>query len=233
MNPQTATVPQTAQGAPVRALAYLRVSSKGQIDGDGFARQEAAVTEWAARNGADLLGVFREEGISGTTELVNRPALNRLTARILEGGIDTVVVEKADRLARDLIVSELLLREFGKLGVRVIEAEGGNDLTAGETGNPTARLVRQILAAISEYEKSSIVSKLRVARNRKRGATGRCEGNKPYGAKEGESEVVKVIKGLRAEGLTVRQIAEELGNRGVKSRSGGAWSPSVVARALK
>lgn len=223
----------TATAAPQRALAYLRVSSRGQVDGDGFARQETAVQEWSNRVGADLLGVFREEGISGTAELISRPALNRLIERILEGGIDTVVVEKADRLARDLIVSEMLLRQFSQLGVKVIEAEGGNDLTAGDSGNPTARLIRQVLAAVSEFEKSSIVGKLRAARNRKRGETGRCEGNKPYGAKDGEAEVVSVIGALRSEGLTVRQIAEELDRRGVKSRSGGKWSPSVVARALK
>lgn len=220
----------TATQSPYRALAYLRVSSRGQVDGDGFARQEAAVEEWANRAGAVLLGVFREEGISGTTELLNRPALNRLIERILEGGVNVVVVEKADRLARDLIVSEMLLRQFAQLGVKVIEAEGGNDLTAGDSGNPTARLVRQVLAAVSEFEKSSIVSKLRSARNRRRAETGRCEGNKPYGVKGGEAEVVRVVKRLRSEGLTVRQIAEELDSRGIVSRSGGKWSPSVVAR---
>lgn len=39
-----------------------------------------------------------------------------------------VVVDKADRLARDLIEAELILRELGKVGVRVFEAEDGNDL---------------------------------------------------------------------------------------------------------
>lgn len=217
-------------GGP-RALAYLRVSSKGQVDGDGFDRQEDAVYQWADAHGAALLGVFREEGVSGTKELLHRPALNRLIARVAEGGIDTVLIEKADRLARDLIVSELLLRQFAELGVRVIEAEGGNDLTAG-SDNPTATLIRQILAAVAQFEKSSVVAKLRVARNRRRASTGRCEGVKPYGAKKGEREIVEMMLAWREGGLTSRGIAQELNRRMLWSRSGKPWNHTVVARVL-
>jgi len=216
---------------PPRAVAYLRVSSKGQVEGDGFDRQQEVIEAWVAQNSADLLGVFREEGVSGTTELVNRPALTRLTQRILEGGIDTVVIEKADRLARDLIVSELLIRQFSEMGVRVIEAEGGNDLTAG-SDNPTATLIRQVLGAIAQFEKSSIVAKLRTARNRVKREKGRCEGNKPYGEKPGEAEVVKLILGMSEKGHTVRQIAARLDAIGILARGGKLFSPCVVARVI-
>jgi DNA invertase Pin-like site-specific DNA recombinase len=213
-------------------LSYLRVSSRGQVDGDGFTRQREKIDQWIQIHGAIHLGEFREEGVSGTTDLLARPALSRLMERILSGGgIQIVLIEKADRLARDLIVGELLLRQFAEMGVQVIECEGGNDLTIGD-GNPTATLVRQILGAVAEFEKSSIVRKLRSARNRKRAETGRCEGVKPYGVLAGEEQTVTVIRGLRSEGLTTRQIAEELNTRGIKSRTGGVWRHSVVARVL-
>jgi DNA invertase Pin-like site-specific DNA recombinase len=214
-----------------RTLSYLRVSSKGQIDGDGFSRQRETIEQWALKNGAIIMGEFREEGVSGTTELVSRPALTRLTQRILEGGVDTVVVEKADRLARDLIVSELLIRQFGEMGVKVIEAEGGNDLTAG-SDNPTAKLIRQVLGALAEFEKSSIVAKLRTARNRIRCETGRCEGNKPYGYNEEEAKVVRTIWNLHIEGVDSRGIAQYLEDRGVRARSGKPFSFGVVARVI-
>ncbi len=215
-----------------RALSYLRVSSKGQIDGDGFDRQRDSIRSWMSANGVAHLGEFCEEGVSGTTDLLNRPALTRLTERILEGGIDMVIIEKADRLARDLVVSELLLRQFSELGVRVIEAEGGTDLTEGDDDNPTAKLIRQVLGAVAEFEKSSVVSKLRKARNRKRAATGRCEGNKPYGMMPGEEAVVRVILNLRSEELTTREIAEELNNRGYRTRQGKQWRHPVIARII-
>lgn len=178
------------------------------------------------------MGEFVEEGVSGTTELLTRPALTRLVSHCLERGpIDAVIVEKADRLARDLIVSEMLIRQFSEMGVRVIEAEGGNDLTAG-TDNPTATLIRQVLAAVAQFEKSSIVAKLRVARNRRRAETGRCEGQKPYGYYPGEEKVVSLIGVLHRDGMTTREIAQALDARGVRTRTGGKWSHAVVARVL-
>ena len=216
----------------MRALTYLRVSSRHQTDGDGFARQRSAIDHYLTTHNAEHLGEFVEEGISGTTEIANRPAMTRLMTYILEkGGIDTVIVEKADRLARDLIVGELLIRDFRALGVRVIEAEGGNDLTAG-SDNPTATLIRQILAAVAQFEKSSVVSKLRCARNRVRGVKGKCEGRKAVGEMPGEAKVVARIGQLRAEGLTTRQIAGALDREGVPTRSGGRWSHAVVARVI-
>lgn len=218
-------------------VTYLRVSSRHQVQGDGFERQRLLISqrygEFNQQSGNTHMAEFTEDGVSGTAELINRPALTRLCQYIVEhGGIDAVIVEKADRLARDLITSELILRQFNQMGVRVIEAEGGTDLTAGESDNPTAKLIRQVLAAVAEFEKSSIVLKLRSARNRKRVATGRCEGQKPYGYYEGEPQVVQRMRSLRAGGMTVRDVAQALNADGIRSRSGRPWSHSVVAAVL-
>jgi DNA invertase Pin-like site-specific DNA recombinase len=218
----------------MKIVSYLRVSSRHQIAGDGFDRQRLAIQQWASVNSADHMAEFVEEGVSGTTEVINRPALTRLVSHILErGDIDAVIVEKSDRLARDLITGELLLRQFVSMGVKVIEAEGGNELTAGNNDNPTAVLVRQILAAVAQFEKSSIVSKLRSARNRKRAETGRCEGQKPYGHTAVEQRVVSRITELsETEGLPTRWIAQRLNEENVPTRSGGQWRHSVVAAIL-
>ena len=72
-------------------------------------------------------------------------------------------VDKANRLARDLVVSETLLAEFRKLGVKVVAAEGGTDLTV-DNDDPSRKMIRQILGVVSEWEKSCIVQKLRAAR---------------------------------------------------------------------
>jgi len=45
---------------------------------------------------------------------------------------------------------------------------------------PTAKLVRQVLGAISEFDKDMTVAKLRGARERKRRDVGKCEGRKSH-----------------------------------------------------
>ena len=59
-----------------KAFAYLRVSGKGQVRGDGFARQSEAVRDYAKAHGIRIIRTFREAGVSGTKELENRPALS-------------------------------------------------------------------------------------------------------------------------------------------------------------
>ena len=64
------------------AVAYLRVSGKSQIDGDGFPRQRDRITKWAKANKHQVVGEFCDEGISGTSELSDRPGLAALLDRI-------------------------------------------------------------------------------------------------------------------------------------------------------
>ena len=79
-----------------------------------------------------------------------------------------MIVESSDRLARDMIVAEVIIREFQKIGVKVISASGGVDLTEGNDANPTAKLIRRILAAVAEFDRCVIVLKLRGARDARR-----------------------------------------------------------------
>jgi DNA invertase Pin-like site-specific DNA recombinase len=132
-----------------QAASYLRVSGKGQVEGDGFARQRAAIAKHAASAGLELVAEFVDEGVSGTTEFADREGLAELLDRIDSNGVRVVIVERADRLARDLIVSELILAEFRRRGVEVISAEGGVDLTS--QADPTTVLIRQVLAAVGEF----------------------------------------------------------------------------------
>ena len=57
-------------------------------------------------------------------------------------------MERSDRVARDLLVGEVILDQFRDLGVTVIEAASGNELTAVDADS-TKILIRQILGAVS------------------------------------------------------------------------------------
>ena len=69
--------------------SYLRVSGKGQIEGDGFPRQREAVKRYAGAQGFELVEEFRDEGVSGTTDLENRQGLAALIDRIESNGVRT------------------------------------------------------------------------------------------------------------------------------------------------
>lgn len=210
------------------AITYLRVSGQGQVGGDGFPRQRKAVQEYAKANDLEILEEFRDEGVSGTKMLTERPGLSALLNRILGNGVRTILVEKMERLARDLIEGELILRELRRHDVQVIEVEGGTDLTISGDDNPTAKLIRQVLGAVAEFEKSALVIKLRVARQRKKARGERCEGALPFGERDGEQDTLKRILELRRKPkgkprLSYRAIAKILNDEGRATRRGGRW----------
>lgn len=142
-----------------------------------------------------------------------------------------VVVERPDRLARDLIVSELILQELKALDVKVWSAEG--DLCLSDDDDPTRKLVRQIMSAIAEYEKSSIVQKLRRARERKRAKGERCEGKKPYGDLPGEKETLDEMVTLSDAGHGPSAIALQLNQDQKYGRAGKPWNRGSVLKILR
>jgi len=218
----------------MRVFSYLRVSSKGQVDGDGFDRQRDTIRKRCQAAGFEVVREYVEAGISGTSELDGRPALSALFDDVTLDGIRTVLVERSDRLSRDLMVGEVLLAEFRAAGVQVIECEDGRELTANDPDNATGTMVRQLLAVIAQFEKTGLVSKLRKARARKRAEHGRCEGVKPFGSFPGESDTVDIIKRLRRKPvgketrLSFAKIAADLNARNLPSRSGKPWGASSV-----
>ena len=80
------------------------------------------------------------------------------------------------RFARDLAVQLAGHEMLKSLGISIIPASAPDFFTED---TPTAVLVRQVLGAISQFEKASAVAKLAAARKRTREREGRCEGRKP------------------------------------------------------
>ncbi len=148
----------------MNAYSYLRVSSKGQTDGDGFPRQDEAVAKYAAAHDVDVVAAFVEWGVSGMRDMEHRESLMALVEESRRTGVNLVLVEKTDRLGRDLLVLELILSNMRKVGIRVIECAAGTDLTHAE--NPTTEFIRQLLGAVSQWDKSNSVGRMRAGRER-------------------------------------------------------------------
>jgi DNA invertase Pin-like site-specific DNA recombinase len=107
-------------------------------------------------------------------------------------------------------VSELFFREARKLKVQVYSADYGEEMV-NSSGNETQVLIRQILAALSQWEKSQIVKKLTAGRRKKKSETGvPCGGPRPYGYRPGEWGGVQTILALHRGGSPAADIAERM-----------------------
>ena len=176
----------------IKAIAYLRTSSSTNAsignDKDSDKRQRAAIAGFAAANGYEIVDEYYDV-VSGADPIGERPGFKAMLDRIAGNGVRTILVESPDRFARDLIV-QLTGHDYLKtLGVELVPASAPDFF---QTDTPTAVLVRQVLGAISEFEKTSLVAKLKAARDRKREATGKCGGRKSY--KERSPEMVALAR---------------------------------------
>jgi DNA invertase Pin-like site-specific DNA recombinase len=199
-----------------KAVGYMRVSGKGQVKGDGFARQEKAIRDYAKQNGFEIVRIYKERGVSGTFE--NRPALAEMMYDIEEDPC-TIIIERIDRLARDLMIQETILSNVKKSGSDIISADMGEKLD----DDPTRKLVRQVLGAIAEYDKTMTVQKLKAARDRKKQKTGKCEGRKSY--QESSPELIAEIKRLRrkpknGKRMSIKKTVEALKIAGFTTATG-------------
>jgi DNA invertase Pin-like site-specific DNA recombinase len=155
----------------IEGACVLRVSGKGQVEGDGFTLQLKAIREYAAHD-IKIVNIYRQEGVSGTKESADRPAWSELMTALHANGVRVVIIERLDRLARDLMVQETIIADHRKNGFELVSV-AEPDLMAND---PTWKLMRQFMGAIAQSEKSQIVLILRGARMRKRAKEGRCEG---------------------------------------------------------
>lgn len=214
-------------------FSYIRVSSKGQVEQDGPERQRDTIAKFLAGNNLTLDKEFFEEGVSGTVEHAERPAFSDLLEQSVFG--DAIVVERMDRLARDLMVNELLLAECRKRGIKVYAADQGLVDVASDSGDPTRVLIRQLMAALAQWDKSNLVRRLRSARERAKAAGKFKEGERPFGFYKGEKEALDFIKGCfrRHDKPSYRAMANMLNLAGLRNRDGKPWGPGSIYNLLK
>jgi DNA invertase Pin-like site-specific DNA recombinase len=208
------------------AYGYLRVSGRGQLDGDGFARQRAAIEMHAENHGLRIVRWFEERATPGATEWEDRPAWSEMIAYL--NGIRTIVIERLDRLARDLMVQEHIALDLARRQITLVST-AEPDLGSSD---PTRVLFRQIMGAIAQYDKAMVVQKLRSARQRIKARGEACEGRKPFGYYVAERETLSKIAALHHAGHTATAIARELNVSGLKPRFGQQWHPYVVSRII-
>lgn len=216
-----------------KAVAYLRTSSQANIgpDKDSERRQGEAIRAYATQAGFEIVESYFDAAVSGADPVDERPGFQAMMKRIEGNGVRTIIVETASRFARDLMVQEVGYAMLKARGIDLIAAD--SPLSFLDDG-PTSRLIRQVLGAVSEFDRAMTVAKLRGARDRKRREGKKVEGRKSLA--ELHPELVTIAKRLHrrnpktGERRSLREIAGELAKQGFTSASGQPLSASVVKR---
>ena len=154
-----------------KCVIYLRVSTKQQAesDRDGYPRQREALHAYAAANGLEIVGEYQDY-LSGKTEAESREGWTDLIRFMRADGVKIILIEKIDRLARDLMVQESIVASLQADGF-TLKSLADDDLCSTD---PTRKMIRQLLGIFAEYERSLING-----RTHRKG--GKPTGTRPYG----------------------------------------------------
>jgi len=224
----------------VEAVAYFRTSSATNVgaDKDSEKRQRAAIEAFAKRAGYALVDTFYDADVRGSDPVDVRPGFAAMLDRIAGNCTRTIIVETANRFSRDLIVQETGHRFLKDQGITLIAADSPETFVED---TPTSVLIRQILGAVSQFEKASLVAKLKGARERKmkaQAAAGekvKCGGRRSY--RELDGAMVDLARKLHRYPVngrrrSLREVSAELAAVGHHASSGRPFGAEAVKRML-
>ena len=143
------------------------------------------------------------------------------------------MIECPDRFARDLMVQLLDHDMLKAQGITLIPASASDFFVED---SPTARMVRQILGAVSEFERATIIAKLKAARDRKRARDGKCEGRRSH--REMNPQLVAMANRLRRQPKkgkrkSLRTIAHELARLGHVNVNGRPFAAKSIQAMIR
>jgi DNA invertase Pin-like site-specific DNA recombinase len=217
---------------------YVRVSTEEQSrSGLSLEAQRQQLEDWAAKQGRQLV-LVSEPGVSAKDPLRERPQGALLWAKLRKG--DVLIATRLDRVFRNVADCSSLAEELRAKGValHLLDINNGENLT---TGNGASIFFMHIMAAVAQLERTLISERQKTAKAEQK-QQGKLVGTAPYGwratgrvgdkgrllvEEPHEQAVIVTMKKLRAEGLSLRAIRDELAKAGVKV------SHVLIANALR
>lgn len=137
----------------INAYAYLRVSSQGQVSGNGFSRQLKEINRFCQYSNFKIISVYREQ-VSGAIDKEDRPQMGIMIADILSDGCNTIIVEDLTRLAREYRIQENILVYLASKNIDLIAANTGENITTAIDSDPMKKALVQIQGVFGELDKS-------------------------------------------------------------------------------
>ena len=223
----------------LKVAAYCRVSTDEEEQKNSYQAQIEYYTDKINKNPEwQMAGIFADEGITGT-QAKKRPEFLKMIRLCRQGKIDMILTKSFSRFARNTVDSLDYIRELRTLGIAVIsEKENINTLTA------ESEMLITIMSCFAQAESESISKNVSwgVRQSFKNGNVP-IQYAKLLGYKKGENglpeiipeeaEIVKEIFRSYLDGMSLRQIADSLNDRAVKTKhKQTTWQPEIVKSIL-
>lgn len=221
----------------LRAAAYCRVSTDRAEQSGSLASQRSFFDDYIRNSDSmTLVGVFYDEGTSGTTTL-NRYGFNKMISLAVSGGIDIILTKEVSRFARNTVDTLNITRMLRAKGVGIIFINDNID-----TRDSDGELRLSIMATIAQEESRKISERVKWGQQRKmeQGVVfGRsCLG---YDVKDGKITVnadsAEIVKRIFTEYTVLlkgaESIADELNAEQIRTVNGGRWSGAFIRKVLR
>ncbi|GAB6069895.1 recombinase family protein [Thiomicrorhabdus hydrogeniphila] len=230
-----------------RAVIYARYSSDMQ-DKSSIDIQVRNGTKHAQNNNLEIIDIYSDEAISGTT--TNRPAYKKMFEDADKRKFDVIIIDDLSRFGRSVENNAKGLNILACSGVRVLCVQDNYDSFASD---PSKKMLLQFKSVIDEAYIDNLAYKTRNGLEDKF-LNGFATGGRIYGYKtepvggytkkgnpeaykyvinETEAEIVKRIFNLYINGYSSRQIAKLLNEEGIPSPTGKKWNGSTIQPNLK
>lgn len=214
-----------------KAIGYIRVSTDKQADhGVSLEAQEAKIRAYAQLYDLELVDLVIE---SGSAKSLERDGLATVLARLQAGEASALIVTKLDRLTRSVADLGRLVDEYFKDYALLSVSE------QIDTRSAAGRLVLNVLASVSQWEREVIGERTSTAMQHMRSQGQYTGGHVPYGytlddgqlvESESEQRILSLVKKYQSRGLSLRKIANVLAEQGIQSRAGKPFHFQAVAR---
>lgn len=179
-----------------RVALYARVSTGGQT----VENQLRELEQVGSRIGWQIIDRYIDQGISGAKGRAERPELDRMMRAVIRGELDVVAAWSVDRLGRSLQELVSLLNELRERQVDLYLHQQGLD-----TGTPSGRAMYQMLGVFAEFERAIIIERIKAGMTRARAQGKRL--SRPLTPETVQERICE----LRARGMSMRRIADEVG----------------------
>ncbi len=212
----------------VRVGIYLRRSTDDENQPYSIEAQDTRLDAYVqSQPGWKIVKKFKDDASGKNTD---RPGLQKAMQWAKANMIDVLLVYRVDRFSRNLRDTVTLLDELDKVGVAFRSATEPFD-----TSTPVGRMMLQLLSMFAQFERDLIVDRVTAGMEKKAEAGQWKGGYAPPGymmdpvthklvVVESEAVIIRLIFDLYTKDrLGSHAIANELNERGYRTRSGGLW----------